>query len=167
IDWGDHTSTTGLVSRVAPPGSATDVSGVVAGSHTYAAPGRYAVVVTITTPGGSTRTVQTTSTVGSNDERFIGAVYRDVLERSVDLGGLSAWTTALDRGMSAAQVVRAIVASPEYEMDQVQAVYHQLLHRDADPQGLTASTRLLALGGSLNQIATVIASSSEYFHIRA
>jgi len=55
INWDDGTTSLGTVS---PPGYGSDTF-VVAGSHTYAAPGAYDVGVTVSDVGGSTASVTT------------------------------------------------------------------------------------------------------------
>jgi hypothetical protein len=55
IDWGDGTSSTGIVTETTsgPPGSATPMTGSVAGSHVYADDGSYTVTVCVEDDDGA------------------------------------------------------------------------------------------------------------------
>ena len=68
------------------------------------------------------------------NEGFVTQLYRDVLKREPDQGGLAAWSAPLDSDQaSRAQVAQGFVNSAEYHTDVVQGFYNSLLHRAADP----------------------------------
>ena len=100
-------------------------------------------------------------------ERFVTQSYRDLLGREPDRPGLAAFAGFLDQGGSRAQVVQALVSSPEYRTAAVQGVYRALLRRDADAAGLGAFTAFLATGGTVAQVRAAVAGSAEYFGGRA
>jgi hypothetical protein len=94
----------------------------------------------------------TPSAVGTANENFIARVYLDLLGRSPDATGLATWSSKLDQGVSAHDVVLAIAQSTEYRTLQVESFYHRFLNRTADPDGLNANLAFLQNGG---QPATV------------
>jgi hypothetical protein len=105
-------------------------------------------------------------TVGTLNERFVGQLYLDLLERPVDGGGLAVWTAALNQGVSRTDVAKMIEQSQEWRTDQVQAYYQEFLHRSADSSGLNTFVTLLGTGGTLQQVKTLLTSSSEYLQVR-
>ncbi len=120
----------------------------VLGSHDYTDEGSFAVSVTITGPSHST-TVGAGATLleellpdgtrGTPNERFISEVYRDLLGRPVDAGGLATWSGLLDQGVSRLQVVTLIEHDPGHTnslgSEVTAACKAILLHRDPDPGG--------------------------------
>jgi hypothetical protein len=159
IDWGDGT----------PPSSGgialSGTTFAVTASHTFAAPGKFTVHVTVTDTGGSSGSGTTSATVGSVNERFVAAVFKDLLHRLVDPTGLAFWTSQLAANASTTQVVQGIESSVEYRTDVVEALYMQFLHRAADPNGLATFVALLSNGGTDEQVAAAILGSQEYFQL--
>jgi hypothetical protein len=101
------------------------------------------------------------------NEAFVTQLYRDVLTREPDPGGLTAWSGVLDSGQdSRAQVAQAFVNSDDYHIDVVQGFYDTLLHRAADPAGLKAWTNFLAQGGTQLQLEAQFLGSDEYYLTR-
>jgi hypothetical protein len=103
---------------------------------------------------------------GTPNQRWLSEVYRDLLSRQVDSGGLAAWNSQLNLGMSQVQIVQSIETSKEYRTNQVQALYSQYLHRSADAWGLAGDVAYLQSGGTVEQLAAAIAGSAEYFQNR-
>jgi parallel beta-helix repeat protein len=99
------------------------------------------------------------------NQKFIAQVYCDLLGRTVDAGGLAAWTGLLDHGTPAPQVVLDIEFAPsnEYQTIVVENIYQAYLHRAADPAGLQAGVAFLNSGGTNEQLAAIIAGSPEFF----
>jgi hypothetical protein len=96
------------------------------------------------------------------NQGFVTPLYRDVLKRESDPGGLTAWSGVLDSGQeNRAQVAQAFVNSVEYHSDVVQSFYGTFLHRAADPAGLNAWTNFLAQGGMQLQREAQLLGSQE------
>jgi hypothetical protein len=133
--------------------------------------GIFSITVVNPAPGGGTSntfpfTVLTTlpdGTRGTPDQRFVAQLYRDLLKREADAGGLARWTAALDQGESTASVVLQIEQTPEYRTDEVQAIYEQYLHRAADSSGLSGFVSMLMHGSTVEHVAAIIAGSTEFF----
>jgi uncharacterized delta-60 repeat protein len=100
------------------------------------------------------------------NQRFVAQVYLDLLQRPADPAGLAGWSGLLGRGASRAQVVSAVLASPEYRTLQVERAYGQYLHRPADPGGLSGGVAFLTAGGTVEQLAALLAGSPEYYQNR-
>jgi hypothetical protein len=166
IDWGDGTSSAGTV-------AATDDGFAVRGSHLYTDEGTFSILVTVGKVNASI-TLPTQATIleellpdgtrGTANQRFITEVYRDLLHRQTDAGGLAFWSGLLDQGISRRQVVFAIESCPtlEYRHIQVEDMYRALLQRPADPQGMSSGVAFLQAGGSVEQLAVLIIGSPEY-----
>jgi hypothetical protein len=105
-------------------------------------------------------------TIGTSNERFVGQLYLNLLERQPEAGGLASWSAHLAQGLSRADVALAIDQSLEARTDQVQQLYQLFLHRAADPSGLKALVTYLGAGGSLQQVKTLLTSSPEYVQVR-
>jgi hypothetical protein len=170
IDWGDGNTSAGTVTR-------PQTTYIVQGSHTYTDERTYPISVVITGPG-ATATVGTTGLIleellpdgtrGTPNERFISEVYRDLLRRQVDPGGLAYWSGQLDAGMSTLQVAIAIENDPgnEFRGIEVQDLYSQYLHRMVEPLALNGCVAFLRSGGTVEQLGAFLAGSDEYFRSR-
>src|SRR5262249_51324943 len=66
---------------------------------------------------------------------YVEALYRTLLHRPADLGGLRTWVGQLLSGTSRMQVVQAIWNSPEARGIQVDNLFVTFLRRPADPAG--------------------------------
>jgi hypothetical protein len=99
-------------------------------------------------------------------QRFVAAIYRDLLQRQADAGGLAYWTGLLDQGSSPNQIVLGIESSTEYRTLTVMGLYQQLLHRAPDPSGQSYFLNQLAAGATVEQVQAEIAGSPEYFQAR-
>jgi uncharacterized delta-60 repeat protein len=99
---------------------------------------------------------------GNTAPSFLEGLYHDVLYRTMDPAGETAWTQALNNGASNAAVALAIIQSQEGASDEVQGLYHRLLHRPPDATGLTQFGSALKQGTSNDLILALIAGSDEY-----
>jgi hypothetical protein len=97
------------------------------------------------------------------NQRFIGQVYLDILQRPAEPAAIMSWSAVLDRGVSRVQVVQAIESSAEYRSKQVQGAYLTILHRAADNGGLNSFVSFLTGGGTVEQVDGILAGSGEYF----
>jgi hypothetical protein len=75
---------------------------------------------------------------GGTNTGFLQAVYRDVLNRPPDAGGLQAFLQALNNGLSRRQVAEVILDSPEGTTVLVTNMYQKFLNRNPDPTGLNS-----------------------------
>jgi hypothetical protein len=160
VSWGDGSDPS--LATVSASGTGFSVTA----NHTFPAPGKFNIAVTIRSAGGSTATATTSGLVGDVNQRFVAAVFLDLLQRSVDPTGLMSWTAQLQSGASRTQVVLGIESSAEYRTLQAQTLYRTLLKRSADPGGLANSVAFLTAGGTVEQLGAVIAGSAEYFQTR-
>jgi hypothetical protein len=101
-------------------------------------------------------------TVVSPHTAFVAALYRDLLGREPESTGLSGWVQALDSGVSPAEVVRLIWASPEHRGRQVDGLYATYLHRTADPAGRAAWVQAFLNGADETAVAVGFLTSDEY-----
>jgi titin len=150
----------------------TDSNGVGSFTITIATPvpaGQF-VTATVTDPANNTSQFSNAvkvpapeGTPGTPNERFVSEVYRALLNRQVDAGGLAGWSAALDLGLlNRTQVAYAIETSLEARTDQVEGLYQKLLLRPADPGGLSGWLGLLGQGATLQQVEAGIIGSPEY-----
>ncbi|KQU88737.1 hypothetical protein ASC78_23860 [Variovorax sp. Root318D1] len=123
------------------------------------------------------------TTYGALDNRtFVALLYRNVLHREPDAGGLSSWVASLDAGASRAGVLLGFSASAEFQastaLDQemflnskygnahrgeVYRLYQAAFDRAPDVGGYAAWVALLDSGkSSLGEIAQAFTNSSEF-----
>ncbi|HEV8058761.1 MAG TPA: DUF4214 domain-containing protein, partial [Gemmataceae bacterium] len=94
---------------------------------------------------------------------YVEALYRAVLDRNADTGGLISWTSSLDNGqLTRLQVVQGIRNSPEHFGQEIDAFYETLLGRAADPLGRASWVQQLENGVREEQIAFDFLDSPEY-----
>jgi hypothetical protein len=170
IDWGDGTAaTTGTVTL---SGSTYTVQG----THTYTEESTFSVTVTVTAAGSPT-TIRTSASIleellpdgtrGTANQRYVSELYRNLLGRRVEAGGLAYWTGLLNGGASRIAIAQGIQSSPEFRAVEVQALFQRYLKRAADPVGLSVFTGMLAGGATFEQVAAQIAGSPEYLRTQA
>jgi hypothetical protein len=109
--------------------------------------------------------------VGTPDQVFVIKVYRDLLGRLPDAGGLAFWSGLLDQGFPRSQMVLAIEtdSAHEYYSKLVASFYQFYLHRTEGPGDQAAAAALvkfLAMGGPIEQVRAFFTSSPEYFMTR-
>jgi virginiamycin B lyase len=165
INWGDNTpldTTTGTVTQTgtSPTGNSFSVSG----THTYANKGNFTITVTIhDTADGIDAVTTSTATVISGNEAFVRALYRDVLLRTADNGGLNAWVNGLDSGgLTRSQVAGDFTVSPERRGLEVDQDYLAILGRPSDPVGRTVFVNALLAGASEGSVVLALFLSPEY-----
>jgi exo-beta-1,3-glucanase (GH17 family) len=153
------------ISPALPPGLfLSGTTGDIFGTPTVDSPPTQ-YTVTATNSAGST-TAALTLAVEDQVQRFVAQVYRDLLHREAEPGGLAGWSALLDQGVSRFQVVLAIENSLEYRIDQIEDLYGRFLHRAADPLGLLGWVAFLQTGATVEQVARGIVASPEYFLVR-
>ncbi len=102
---------------------------------------------------------------GGTNQGFITGLYRDVLQRYPTTGDLAGWETALDAGVSRAEVAVAFLTSQEYRTDLVQNDYVTYLLRTADSGGVTAWVDALNAGATDQQVLAQIFGSPEGYQL--
>ncbi len=79
---------------------------------------------------------------GNGNADYVEAIYRAVLDRNADTGGLSSWTGDLNSGkLTRLQVVQGIRNSPEHFAQEVDDFYVTLLGRPPIPQVCLTGSR--------------------------
>jgi uncharacterized repeat protein (TIGR01451 family) len=99
---------------------------------------------------------------GSPNADYVEALYRAILDRDADPGGLANWTSQLNRGVSRLVVVQGIRNSPEHFTQEISDFYLTLLNRPADPAGLQNWVQQLEAGMREEQVAFDFLDSPEY-----
>lgn len=165
IDWGDGVIDDGNAFLDLSLASDTQHRTYsVFAAHAYAQPGTYLINVVFSEQGVPEASVTSTATISATDnQRFADQVYRDLLGRQPDAGGLAAWLVQLDHGMARSEFVAQLEQSAEFRQDQVMAIYQKYLHRPADPAGLEMGGQLLARGATDERLAEIVVGSQEYF----
>jgi hypothetical protein len=78
-----------------------------------------------------------TTPVTTPAQKYVAAVYQDVLGRGPDVSGLNHWSNLLDNGAAVSSVAQAIAHSDEYYANFViKPAYLKLLNRAADNTGV-------------------------------
>jgi len=118
---------------------------------------------------------------GLDNAGFVSLLYRNVLGREPDTGGLAAWTGQLDRGASRASVVTGFSESSEFRTsaridalnqsraalqadmaDDVFRIYRAVLGRSPDAAGFDAWTATMAQGRDFGTVAQGFTGSREF-----
>jgi hypothetical protein len=94
---------------------------------------------------------------------FVEAVYRSLLNRNADAGGLASWTKALQtKAMSSEQFIQAVWYSQEHLTDEVTGYYNTILGRAPDAGGLANWVSALLHGASEEQVVLDFLTSPEF-----
>jgi hypothetical protein len=97
---------------------------------------------------------------------IVKSLYRDILGRDADTGGLSYWSINIVQGMSPAQVGQAFARSPEYAYATVARDYRDVLGREPDPSGISTWTSAIISGVMRSEDLNIwLYSSVEYYNI--
>jgi hypothetical protein len=115
-------------------------------------------------PDRHDRVVDTISQSDEYRRNQIQDLYRELLNRDPDDGGLRSYLDFLSKGGSLEEVRKGILSSPEYQQkhpDYVGALYKDILKRVADPAGAQFFKDLLAKGGTARQVVDAISGSVE------
>ena len=115
----------------------------------------------ITNPQGLNLTIGSPLTAS---QRYVTAVYRDVLGRASDAAGLAYWSGQIDAGAPASGVAQAIGKSDEYYANLViRPNYLKLLGRAADAGGVTYWTGQMDAGTTDQQLQADLVASDEFY----
>ncbi|WP_372593541.1 DUF4214 domain-containing protein [Actinotalea sp.] len=103
------------------------------------------------------------STVGRSDySTWVSDLYRKLLLRSPDAGGVAGWVGALRSGMPRDELAMGFYQSPETLAVRVDALYRDLLGRPAEPGGSASWKPFVKAQGDL-VLAAALAASDEYW----
>jgi hypothetical protein len=98
-------------------------------------------------------------------QKYVTAVYQDVLGRGPDPGGLTYWAVLLDQGTAVSSVAESIAHSDEYDANFViKPNYLKLLGRPADATGVTYWTAKMQNGLTDQQLEAGFAASDEFYN---
>jgi parallel beta-helix repeat protein len=152
INWGDNSL---------PSSGSITLSGniyTIRGSHTYFREGTFAVTITLASADSQPVSAVTTATVGG----FVTSLFREVLQRLPDAGGLSFWQDALQNGASRSQVSEGFWVSAEHRGLEVDQFYATFLKRAADARGRAFWVQSLLEGATEDEVAVAFLTSEEY-----
>ena len=99
---------------------------------------------------------------GSDDRRWIAALYQTVLGRSPGVSEVDFWQRELQAGASKNGVALGFLYSTEHLTTVVNGYYLDLLHRSIDPTGRQTWVSLIQQGHRDEEIIAAIVSSAEY-----
>lgn len=97
-------------------------------------------------------------------QKYIAAVYLDLLGRPVDAPGLNFWSGLLDHGTARSAVATSLTHSDEYFATIIRPAYQQFLSRDADAGGLSYWTALMHGGLTDEQLEAGFIGSPEFYN---
>ncbi len=106
----------------------------------------------------------------TNETEFVKSLYKNILGREYDTGGLRTWVNALDNGVPAKAVVSSFFDSREYKNKKKSDAqflidcYSGYLHRKPDKSGTTHWTKVLAAKGR-SAVLTGFGNSAEFKRI--
>ncbi|WP_149205398.1 DUF4214 domain-containing protein [Actinotalea subterranea] len=95
---------------------------------------------------------------------LVQALYKDMLGRGVDPGGLAGWSNALSNGTSAGQLAGYLAVSEEYATTAVRAAYVDVLRREPEADGQRNWVNAV-MGGLLRpeDLRGALIASEEYY----
>jgi hypothetical protein len=100
---------------------------------------------------------------GNATADYVEALYRAILDRNADPGGLASWTSQLDSGaLTRLQVVQRMRQSPEHFTQEATDFYYTFLGRAPDAAGLASWVQRLENGLTEEQMAFDFLDSPEY-----
>jgi Domain of unknown function (DUF4214) len=98
----------------------------------------------------------------TTQQLFVESLFEGMLQRPADSAGLDYWTSALQRGTPASQVVLAIENGPEFTGRIVDQLYATLLDRSPASADRSYWINFLANGGTIEQLEAAFQSSPEF-----
>jgi hypothetical protein len=98
---------------------------------------------------------------GDTNRAWVTDLYREILRREADAGGLEHWAGKADDGVSRVDIAADFYGSLEPRRARVTGLYAALLGRTPDPAGLDHWAERLRDGHDI-ELAVMLASSTEY-----
>lgn len=103
------------------------------------------------------------ATTGRGDnETWVRDLYRKLLLREPDQGGVDGWVRALRSGMRRDQLAFGFYQSPETLAVRIDQLYRDLLGRPAEPGGISSWSPFVRANGDI-VLAAALAASQEYY----
>jgi len=103
------------------------------------------------------------SHVGAAEDKWVDAVYHDLLKRAPDNAGLNYWLGRLNDGQSREQAALALAESTEAEIATIDREYRDFLGRPADAEGVAYWLKQFAEGLQNEDLIADFAGSAEYY----
>ncbi len=98
-------------------------------------------------------------------KQYVAAVYLDLLQRNVDIAGLTFWSGQLDGGAARGVIAAQLTHSAEYfKTNVIVPAYRQFLNRNADQGGIDFWTQQLQHGLTDEQMQGGFIASLEFFN---
>ena len=118
----------------------------------------------ITTARPDATSVPTKLMPSCNNAAFVFQQYIDFFDREPDAGEVSPWVSALDSGLSRADLIEVFMDSEEFRFEGkfITQTYLGILTRDADYTGFRGWLGALLVGLSREQIVQVFLDSGEF-----
>ena len=113
-----------------------------------------APVAVVPSPFSTTRS-------GDPNTAFVQSLYRAVLGRDGEPGGIDSWVARMNSGLTRGGVAADFINSTEHRQDEVTAYYEEFLHRAPDP-GSSLWVDDLTSGVSEEKVVESILNSPEY-----
>ena len=95
------------------------------------------------------------------NERFVRLLFRDVLGRTPDAGGLRWWVSLLEDGASRSAVAARFRRVPEVDQRVVRTLYATYLGRNPSADELSLWTGFLGAGGRVEEVASQLLGAPE------
>ncbi len=106
--------------------------------------------------------------INSNNDAFVRSLYRSILDRNPDEGGVRTWMNWLESGKSRSWVITQFFQSKEYlnlnksNVNYVRDLYQGVLGRQPDSGGLNHWVNYLKQGRSRSTVLNDFLNSREY-----
>ncbi len=101
---------------------------------------------------------------GGTNEKWIDALYHDLLGRAPDKGGLALWEYSLSIGAKRQQVASLVDSSAEHEAIVVGGYYQAYLGRHGSSGEIAYWVSTIGAGATEEQVATQILASAEFLN---
>lgn len=94
---------------------------------------------------------------------YVEQVYRDLLKRDPDAGGLNSWVNALAFGAPLQEVANSITSSDEFRSRLLSATYKRYLGRGTDSAGLAYWLEQMRAGRTVEDVQAGFIASDEFY----
>jgi hypothetical protein len=112
---------------------------------------------------GASDVVVAVEAVSNASQRYVVAVYYDLLGRHPDTGGLNYWVDQLQSGIDRQSVANNLASSDEFFATVVRPAYRKFLGREADEEGLAYWTEQLQTGLRDEELEANFIAAPEFY----